>query len=228
LTGRAEEIRVEFDGLPAGFDRSTPIGWIETDDSQRIGATVHGVIAEFVGRLVGEGHTVTRVPGLFDGLHATFNALRATDPMIDLRTAVGDRRSLVGVDAGRTLDAAPSSHADPVPLWQELDRRRSLVLDELVRTPVLFFAVAPAAACSFGGSADVDGDVVSGFGLMAECRAVTALGLPALSMPVGVDPQGLPISIQIIGAPRSEATLLACAALFETYAAGAVVPPWLP
>lgn len=210
-----------------GVDHATAIGWIESEDSQRIGSDVQSVILGFVDRLQRLGHVVSRQRGLFDGLHSTFNALRATDPLVDLRTAVGSRWTLVGADARRNVQSAPSSNADPRPLWDDLARRRKRVLDQLARTPVLLLAVAPVSSCSFGGSADVDGDLVSGFGLMAQCRAVSALGLPSLSVPIGVDHGGLPVSIQIIGGPGAEHTVLACAALFETYAAGVIDPPWL-
>jgi amidase len=34
-------------------------------------------------------------------------------------------------------------------------------------------------------------------------------GLPALALPAGFGPQGLPAGVQVIGAPGSDATLLA-------------------
>ena len=39
--------------------------------------------------------------------------------------------------------------------------------------------------------------------------------LPALAMPVGFTPAGLPVSLQLIGAPRAEARLLQCALFIE-------------
>ena len=52
----------------------------------------------------------------------------------------------------------------------------------------------------------------------------TTTGLPAVSVPVGPGPRGLPIGIQLIGRPRGEAALLAAAAIFETVAGGPAVP----
>jgi Asp-tRNA(Asn)/Glu-tRNA(Gln) amidotransferase A subunit family amidase len=46
-------------------------------------------------------------------------------------------------------------------------------------------------------------------------RVVTVLGLPAISLPAGVGPSGLPLGVQLVGARRGEAALLAAAAWIE-------------
>nr|XP_043623689.1 fatty acid amide hydrolase-like [Erigeron canadensis] len=51
--------------------------------------------------------------------------------------------------------------------------------------------------------------------LMRFIIAANLLGLPAISVPVGYDKQGLPIGLQIIGRPWGEATILRLAAAFE-------------
>ena len=52
-------------------------------------------------------------------------------------------------------------------------------------------------------------------------RAINVLGLPALSMPCGFDPRGLPIGMQIVGRPFDEALILRLAAALED----AIPPP---
>ncbi|XP_076904161.1 fatty acid amide hydrolase-like [Bidens hawaiensis] len=51
--------------------------------------------------------------------------------------------------------------------------------------------------------------------LMRFIIAANLLGLPAITIPVGYDKQGLPIGLQIIGRPWGEATILRLAAAFE-------------
>jgi Asp-tRNA(Asn)/Glu-tRNA(Gln) amidotransferase A subunit family amidase len=52
-------------------------------------------------------------------------------------------------------------------------------------------------------------------------RAINVLGIPALSIPCGFTKSGLPIGVQILGAPRAEDTLLRVGAAIED-ATGAV------
>jgi Asp-tRNA(Asn)/Glu-tRNA(Gln) amidotransferase A subunit family amidase len=46
-------------------------------------------------------------------------------------------------------------------------------------------------------------------------RAWSALGVPAVAVPAGLGPSGLPLGVQIVGPPRQDARVLACAAWVE-------------
>lgn len=52
----------------------------------------------------------------------------------------------------------------------------------------------------------------------------TVTGLPAISVPVGIGPRGLPVAIQLIGKPRGEADLLAAARAVEMAVGGPLGP----
>jgi Asp-tRNA(Asn)/Glu-tRNA(Gln) amidotransferase A subunit family amidase len=47
------------------------------------------------------------------------------------------------------------------------------------------------------------------------CRAWTALHLPAISLPHGSGPAGLPLGLQLVGRPGGDPALLATAAWLE-------------
>ena len=52
----------------------------------------------------------------------------------------------------------------------------------------------------------------------------TTTGLPAISVPVGLSDNGMPIGIQLIGPPRGEAKLLAVARALEMAVGGPLGP----
>ena len=57
----------------------------------------------------------------------------------------------------------------------------------------------------------VDGEEVSYWRIVGHCAPFNFTGHPAVAMPVGVDPQGLPIGIQVVGKRWGEARLLGIA-----------------
>lgn len=50
---------------------------------------------------------------------------------------------------------------------------------------------------------------------MASCYLITTLGVPAISVPAGFTPEGLPVGLQIVTRARTEQRLLGVAAAFE-------------
>jgi aspartyl-tRNA(Asn)/glutamyl-tRNA(Gln) amidotransferase subunit A len=54
-----------------------------------------------------------------------------------------------------------------------------------------------------------------GSGAAANAAAFDVFGLPAISVPCGFTRTGLPIGVQIVGAPFAEATVLAAAHAYE-------------
>ncbi|MBW4666827.1 MAG: amidase [Cyanomargarita calcarea GSE-NOS-MK-12-04C] len=56
---------------------------------------------------------------------------------------------------------------------------------------------------------------------VAPCPPANATGQPAIALPVGFDELGLPISVQLVGKPAAEATLISLAAQIEA------AKPWI-
>jgi amidase len=50
---------------------------------------------------------------------------------------------------------------------------------------------------------------------MASCYAISCLGVPAISVPCGFSPAGLPVGLQIVGRPARDLDVLALARAFE-------------
>ncbi|MEC4817811.1 MAG: amidase [Scytonema sp. PMC 1069.18] len=56
---------------------------------------------------------------------------------------------------------------------------------------------------------------------VAPCPPANATGLPAIALPMGFDSNGVPISVQLVGGPAAEATLISLAAQIEA------AQPWI-
>jgi aspartyl-tRNA(Asn)/glutamyl-tRNA(Gln) amidotransferase subunit A len=101
-----------------------------------------------------------------------------------------DAPALDYVQARREVDLLRQSIGS---VFQDVD----LLITPLMRTP------APPLSAGGGG------------GSSANTSIFNVLGLPAISIPCGFSSQGLPIGIQIIGAPFAEPQVLALAAAYE-------------
>jgi aspartyl-tRNA(Asn)/glutamyl-tRNA(Gln) amidotransferase subunit A len=97
------------------------------------------------------------------------------------------------------VDYVEARHALDV---QRREAERVFADVDLLVTPVM--RVPPPAIADGGGS-----------GATANTAAIDVLGLPAISVPCGFTRTGLPIGVQIVGAPFAEATVLAAAHAYE-------------
>jgi amidase len=50
---------------------------------------------------------------------------------------------------------------------------------------------------------------------MGHCRAVTLTGCPAVSLPVGLSSEGLPLSVQIVAGPGQDLLALDAASIVD-------------
>ncbi|MGC8528844.1 MAG: Asp-tRNA(Asn)/Glu-tRNA(Gln) amidotransferase subunit GatA [Leptospirillia bacterium] len=85
---------------------------------------------------------------------------------------------------------------------------RQEFLDAFSRCDIIMTPTSPTPAFSFG---EKTGDPLSMY--LSDIYTITAnlAGLPALSVPAGVDAKGLPVGVHLIGPPWSEGRLLAVA-----------------
>jgi aspartyl-tRNA(Asn)/glutamyl-tRNA(Gln) amidotransferase subunit A len=92
------------------------------------------------------------------------------------------------------------------------------------RVDALLTPTAPSAAFNLGSAS---ADPVAMYLNDIFTVTVNLAGLPAISVPGGVDAQGLPLGLQLIGRALDEGTLFTLAAALETSAAFNVKPaPW--
>jgi len=109
----------------------------------------------------------------------------------------------------------------PATDYLQAQRLRRMMRDEFRRVwkqaDCLFTPTTPVSAPPLGQSRLEWEDGAEDLRIAATrlVRAINMFGWPAISLPCGLDPQGLPLGLQIIGPPFSEARLLRVAAALE-------------
>jgi len=123
--------------------------------------------------------------------------------------AAGGRRLVPPRRRARLLARRPRTIARIRSLWDEID---VLVTPGLAKTAI-------AAEGAFGRSAPVAVDAAGRFTPFTPVFNLT--GQPAVTLPAGVGDDGLPLSVQLIGAPGAEDVLYSLAGQIESAA------PWV-
>jgi aspartyl-tRNA(Asn)/glutamyl-tRNA(Gln) amidotransferase subunit A len=131
-----------------------------------------------------------------------------------------------GADTETTLRAAGSATAVEYLRAQQLRTRLADAFAEVFASVDVL--ATPATACTappVTADAIRDGlvDEALGTRLTSYTFPASLVGLPATSVPVGVDRWGLPVGLQLVGPPGGEATVLRMAAHFEAH--GLAIPP---
>jgi amidase len=205
------------------------VGWLSREDTMPVRADVSAAVEDAARTLAKAGALVEHRPGLLDGAHAAYNAVRDADGMTDVARFVRGREHLLGPDMREAVRRPVPSREDWARSWgHAVDVRRRILRefgvprrgDEL---DVLLCPVAPVPAFLRGEPVLVEGRTLAGFDLMALCRAVTLTGLPVVSVPVGRSAEGLPLSVQVVARPFEDETALAVARVLEA-ATGRVLP----
>ena len=111
----------------------------------------------------------------------------------------------------------------PAPTAQEImlsfagrDRMRARLLRDMEKFPVLLAPVCGVAAFPHRARRYPVGDTSIGlFQAMMQATVANLLGLPAVTIPIFVTNEGLPVGVQLIGRPWEEENLLEIAARLE-------------
>jgi Asp-tRNA(Asn)/Glu-tRNA(Gln) amidotransferase A subunit family amidase len=109
--------------------------------------------------------------------------------------------------------------------WLARDDVRERVLLQMRKYPILICPTAAIPAFRHGEREwQVEGKIVKYLDAWSYCEWFNLLGFPAVVVPVGRSPEGLPIGVQIVGRPWEEELVLAVAAALEE-ARGEWQPP---
>ena len=123
--------------------------------------------------------------------------------------------------------AAEPSHTGQSLLetWLQRDVVRIQIFAQMQKYPILLCPVAAIPAFRHGErSWQVEGKTVKYLDAWSYCEWFNLLGTPAVVVPVGKSPEGLPIGVQIVARPWQEELVLSVAAALEEQC-GACGPP---
>ncbi|WP_159502466.1 amidase [Microbacterium sp. 18062] len=207
----------------ADLDRLAPtrlrLGWSPDVGGLPIDPEVRRVLAEARRSLEDAGVTVVDVEPDLDGADEAWQAIEMFGFAGDARPRFAEGRTgfradyLRNVEEGMALSAAELM--DAFAQRTELFRRTASVLEQVdavvyPATPV----AAPPAAVEWVD--EVDGVRFERYFLWqrAACR-LTVTGHPVLATPAGFTEGGLPVGMQLVGASRRDARLLAIGAAIE-------------
>lgn len=217
---------------PDGLDpaaTSTPLldpGDVDFDAVEiRWGTTVAGLgvdaqvaaAVETAATVLGRRATVRPgLPPAVDAAAPLYSALRAADPLVEIRRVAG-RGECVGDYLSSLLRDAPDH--DPG-LMSELLAERARLVAELSRwlhgDRLLLLPVAVVPPFDPGALPVARrGRLLTGFDLVTPCRAISLFGLPAISVPCGHTSGGRPLSVQLVAPADREDLVLAAARVIE-------------
>ena len=110
----------------------------------------------------------------------------------------------------------PMNGVELLDAWAELDLLRSKTLEEMQRYPILLCPIASVPAWKHGErSWMVEGQRVEYLDAVRHTQWFNVLAAPAVVVPVGQSPEGLPIGVQLIARPYEDETALAVAAILD-------------
>jgi Asp-tRNA(Asn)/Glu-tRNA(Gln) amidotransferase A subunit family amidase len=223
------DLRLMFEVLAGYDDRdalSTPvelrsptihgvrIGVLETFNDVPVQPAVRRAVQQAAALLAGLGFAVDaycpkgieRAPNLWSFFFAELPA-RAKKERIAGREAEAHWTYTENLD--RLLERPPALGSQVMESLAARDRMRRRLVEQMRKVPFLLMPVASMVAFPHRERKfATEGKPVGLFQALMPATAFNLLGLPALTIPMAVDPEGLPVGVQIVGRPWEEEALL--------------------
>jgi amidase len=210
--------------FPAGLDvpetlEGIRVAWSETVDGLPVEPAVTAALRGARAALVGLGADVSDLEPDLEGADEVFETYRSlafghghaedarSHPELIKEEVLADVRRGEALTVGDVLRAAD--------LRTELFRRTVGLLERFDLLALPTAQVVPFDV-ELRWPAEVAGMAMERYYTwMRSCSRITSTTLPALSLPAGFTPEGLPVGLQLVGRHRGEARLLSLAAALE-------------
>src|SRR5262249_49492737 len=203
-------------GLRIGVPQNYYFERVEPD----VATAIQGVLSRAAA--LGAEITPVRVPDIA-AINAISRVILLAEASALMETHL-ERRDRFGADVLALLDQGRLLAATDYVNAQRLRRLAQIEFRKLwTEVDCLFVPTAPNTAPQIGQTTVVIDGESEDVRLAATrfVRGINVLGLPALSLPCGVDAHGLPIGLQIVGAEFTEALVLRAGAALEDAGVGA-------
>lgn len=176
--------------------------WLQAESTQQQS------FARSLARLRAAGARVeeTELPDAFQAAHAVQRTIMAGEAARTLDALQRENRTQLSAVLNRFLDEGRD--VGNTALAGALAQRSMLQMD-MSRFLADFDAIVTPPVC---GEAPA---TLEHTGDPAFCTIWTLVGAPAMTLPVGFGPQGLPLGLQVVGAPQDDARLLSVARWVE-------------
>ena len=227
LAGPDRRVPISLDDDPASFAAPLPtslaglrVAWApDLGGRVPVAPAIQAVLSASIGVFEELGATVSKACPDLDGADEVFGTLRAWHFDMAFSELVVRHPDQVkesirwNAEAGAKLSGSDVSRAEV--LHTKLYERVVAFFDDFdvllaPTTQVLPFPVEQEYPTEIGG-VPLDNYLE----WMRSCTLITATGCPALSVPGGFTPDGLPVGLQIIGAPRADRRVLEVGHAFE-------------
>ncbi len=201
---------VDIKGLRIGLPKNFYFDRLDLDVAAAVRNAVQTVAA------LGARIVDIKVPDI-DALNAVARIVLLVEAAANLRPHL-DRRGDFGSDVLALLDQGRLLSALD---YVDAQRLRKILSDEFSelwpQVDCILIPATPTAAPKIGETTMQVGGVVDDVRLAtSRCmRGINALGIPSLAMPCGFSASGLPLGLQLLGAPQHEAMLLRVGAALE-------------
>jgi amidase len=202
----------------ARADRAPRLAAVRTPVWPRASATMQAAFERVQSLLGAAGAQVAPVelPARFAQAHDVHRVIMGHEAVRYFTSVQAAHRDLISDWLNEYLDQAASIGEAA---YREALAERGRLREDFARFMADFDAVVtPPATGEAPEGIDTSGDPVF-------CSIWTLLGTPAITLPVGLGPGGLPLGLQLVGAERDDASLLAVAAWCEARFGFAGLPP---